>query len=546
MLKSRDRLNTIDPKSPHYGEGMYNFFRRTVFQGLAGQLGASLTIVLMSWNLVDHWLLLTYLFVHHLLLALATYCQVSSWTIAKRGPDGIPMYTAGTGIVARIWCGSLCWMALPACQDFTFVVINGIVLTACAAGMMITQGPLKTLARQSLLSLLLPICLVCFYSGYFTLGLAVLFFLYVVAIKGINQMHLAYCELIARRVESVEIAKTLKNKNQELRELNHDLEREMLQREKSEQERAQLQEELIKASREAGKAELATGVLHNVGNVMNSLNVGVGLLEDSVRDKIRLQVQAAQEMLQEHAEDLPRFFAEDPRGKHLLPFLVQLVQNAENIGQQLEDLRDKVEHVNAVVAAQQNFADSANVTSNVGLAELLDTALQMLDSQIKKHQVRIVRDYQDCPDLWLDKQRLVQVIVNLVKNAILATDEAGIEDPEIQLRIRNVASEDEAIIEVTDNGVGIPEDNLDKVFQHGFSTRKDRGGHGFGLHHSACALTEIGANLSASSLGAGNGATFTIRLPIEEVATESVEKIANPIPLPTTNGLAVQTQPSTV
>ena len=67
-------------------------------------------------------------------------------------------------------------------------------------------------------------------------------------------------------------------------------------------------------------------------------------------------------------------------------------------------------------------------------------------------------------------------------------------------------------ISVKDNGVGIPKENLRKIFQHGFTTRSD--GHGFGLHGSAIAATQMHGSLSVDSAGDDQGATFVLRVPI--------------------------------
>ncbi len=113
------------------------------------------------------------------------------------------------------------------------------------------------------------------------------------------------------------------------------------------------------------------------------------------------------------------------------------------------------------------------------------------------------------PPITVEKHKVLQILVNLMRNAKFACSESGLPDRQMTLRVSRDA--DIVKISVSDNGVGIAPENLTRIFSHGFTTRKD--GHGFGLHSGALAATEMGGRLSVQSDGLGLGAAFTLELP---------------------------------
>jgi signal transduction histidine kinase len=113
------------------------------------------------------------------------------------------------------------------------------------------------------------------------------------------------------------------------------------------------------------------------------------------------------------------------------------------------------------------------------------------------------------PPITVDKHKVLQILVNLVRNAKYACDESGRSDKLLTLRIEGAPGG--VRICVIDNGVGIPAENMSRLFTHGFTTRVD--GHGFGLHSGALAAQELGGSLRVMSDGPGLGATFVLELP---------------------------------
>ncbi len=303
-------------------------------------------------------------------------------------------------------------------------------------------------------------------------------------------------------------AKLEMDRDDEIGILSSELDRMM---EKLARSRAQLAE----TARAAGMSEIATGVLHNVGNVLNGVNVSANLVARSAGHLNTGDLERMTEILEEHREDLGAFVESDPRGRHLLPFLGELTRS---LGEQkgailaeLASLSEGVEHVIDLVRSQQAFAGRAGPLEPASLAKELDSALNIsLQACGGNAGIEVVREYEDVGDIPVDRHRLMEILVNLIQNAKQAMDEADGCDRRLVLRV--LRQDGETVrLEVEDSGVGIEEENLTRIFNHGFTTKAD--GHGFGLHASANAATEIGGRLHARSPGPGRGAVFSLDLP---------------------------------
>jgi signal transduction histidine kinase len=298
----------------------------------------------------------------------------------------------------------------------------------------------------------------------------------------------------------------------------------------AEAEREQLQKELISASRQAGMAEIATGVLHNVGNVLNSVNVAACIVGEKIRQSKVPALGKAVAMIQEHQQDLPEFLTRDDKGKQLPGFLGKLADflaEEQNIllGE-VDQLHRSLDHIKQIVSAQQQFARCGEQKETFSLPEVIEDAINMNILALGRHGVTIEKQYGDCPAVFSDKHKVLQILVNLISNAKKAVKDVNVAEKKVTLSLDTIERDGKTIarLRVIDNGVGIPAENLQKIFQHGFTTRSD--GHGFGLHSSAIAARNMGGALAVSSDGAGKGATFTLELPA--ATTEAVvREVAN-------------------
>ncbi|MEM7455558.1 MAG: ATP-binding protein [Planctomycetota bacterium] len=498
--------------STAYMQSMYGFFVRARAQNVVGHMGASIFVFAMTLPYLSVASGLLYLVVHQLLMLLVAFTFYSKWTNQRLNRYGLPAFALTANLLAKSFLTSIVFMNHEPGQSYLFCLIVMMVAYACAAGTMVTLGPLKRLARQDLICMLTPGLIGCFYWGHNYVGLGTIFFIVVVAVAGLNEMYGTYCELIKLRAGSQANAETLNKSNKRLKSAIHSLQVEADFRIQAEKEREALQQSLVEASHEAGKAEIATGVLHNVGNVMNTVTVSSGMMQESLRTRVCERLDAAIAILETNEEDLAGFFNSSEQGSHFIPFMKQLGDQAREVLDEINTLRDNVDHVNSVVAAQQSYATTCGFHSVVSLRDVIETSLQIVAVQLQRNEVTVIRNCdRDCMAMT-DRQKLIQVLVNLFRNADHSIAEFGSDIRELTIRLTR-KDESSYLISVTDTGHGITEEVMEKIFQHGFTTRQAHGGHGFGLHHSVIAMEEMEGSLTVESDGHGRGATFHLVVP---------------------------------
>src|SRR5882757_1940205 len=287
----------------------------------------------------------------------------------------------------------------------------------------------------------------------------------------------------------------------------------------AEERERNLQRQLRDASRQAGMAEIATNVLHNVGNVLNSVNISAGLVTERVRKPRAAGLSKVVSLLKQHETDLGAFVSVHERGKHLPPYLAQLSEHLmldQQVAlQELDSLRKNIDHIKEIVAMQQSYSKLVGVPEKLVVAGLVEDALRMNIGAFNRHGVSLKCDFEDVPEIVVEKHKVLQILVNLLRNAKYACEASGKTDKQVVMR---VAKQTEGVrIAVTDNGIGIQPEHMARIFSHGFTTKKE--GHGFGLHSGALAAKDMGGALRVDSAGPGFGATFTLDLPLKSPET---------------------------
>ena len=281
-------------------------------------------------------------------------------------------------------------------------------------------------------------------------------------------------------------------------------------------ELAKAQQRMIEMSRLSGMAEIATGVLHNVGNVLNSVNVSTTIAIGKIREFRVDNLLTAIGMLQQHDDDMAAFLRHDPRGQRLIPYLAKLGKSLQEEREvaltELGRLEDHVGHIKTIVATQQNYAKVSGLIEGVCLAELVEDAFHIVQPSFERHGVRLERDFEDLPQFAADKHKILQILLNLLRNAKEAVKQSENEPRFIRVSIRR-HGDDRVRIEVKDSGIGLAQENLTRIFAHGFTTKSD--GHGFGLHSGALAAQQMSGSLWAESDGPGRGAVFILELPLD-------------------------------
>lgn len=282
-------------------------------------------------------------------------------------------------------------------------------------------------------------------------------------------------------------------------------------------------QELVSTARRAGMAEIATGVLHNVGNVLNSVNVSVSVAVNKVQKSEVSGLVKVGKMIESNKSNLVNFLTDDERGKHVPDFLIEVIDcigaEQNNLLKELRSVVTGLDHIKEIVSAQQRHAKDGKVRQKLSPAALFDMAVEMDLGSSSEQPAAIVRNYEEIPAAAVDKHKVLQVLINLLSNAKRAVNASSNPHKRINLSTHLIdgPSGKRIQFEICDNGVGIRTENLARIFSHGFTTRPD--GHGFGLHSAANAAREMGGNISATSEGEGCGASFILELPFETLST---------------------------
>lgn len=297
-------------------------------------------------------------------------------------------------------------------------------------------------------------------------------------------------------------------------------------RKKTEEELARVSEEMVRSAHYAGMAEIATGVIHDVGNILNSINVSCDVMRETIRTSQVGNLLKVNQLLEEHSEDLAEFLSSHPRGRlvpRLYPELGRSIdKELSSLDQELANLSRSINLIRDVISTQQERTSAEGLREETEIEPLVEDALNLQNANIANHSVRVVREFGgDVPPVMTEKTKLIYVLVNLIKNGVEAMLGGDVQDR--VLRIRLYQQDGDVVIGIGDHGVGIAEKDRERVFAHGFTTKDD--GHGFGLHASANYVSEMGGLIEFDSEGEGMGTEFRVRLPLDpEQAASSKTK----------------------
>lgn len=311
------------------------------------------------------------------------------------------------------------------------------------------------------------------------------------------------------------------NQNVELEHTNQSLVVEITERKKVESEREVLNHRLQEASRRIGMAEVAASVLHNVGNVLNSVNVSVGLIHKVLERTPVDKFARVGQMVQDHMNDLSNYLVQDEKGKQIPSYLVKLAAqvntNFADVNKELDSLDQNIDHIRRIVMAQQGHAKTQVLLEHIQLKDIIEQSLAINKDGLEKAGITVVREYAEVSAALCDRHQVLQIMVNLVNNAIHAMKVVPDRSHRLTVAIGYHAESNERVqIHVRDTGMGVAPDNLKRLFTQGFTTRE--GGQGLGLHSSSLAAKLLGGVLSASSDGEGRGATFTLDLKLAQAS----------------------------
>lgn len=290
--------------------------------------------------------------------------------------------------------------------------------------------------------------------------------------------------------------------------------RDIQNRKKYEEAVKQLNSQLVTSARRAGMADVATSILHNVGNILNSVNVSMGLIREYAEHSYQQKLRAAESLLEKNITHLTEYITSDERGKLLPTYLLSLSNELENnqkiILEELDNLQCKIIMIKDITIAQRSFSGITGLVEEVDVMEQIDLAIKMCSADLESQHIEVIKSTMDNYTLKTDRTKLLQILINLIHNAKDALIESTTQNKKLIIEVKKIKNDIEIFIQ--DNGIGILSEHVDKIFSLGFTTKET--GHGFGLHGSAISANELGGTIRAESGGHSKGATFILTLPL--------------------------------
>ena len=271
-----------------------------------------------------------------------------------------------------------------------------------------------------------------------------------------------------------------------------------------------------------GKIEVIDTILHNVGNAVNSVSTGIDTISRTLRDDTLMgRLEMLVKALEEHEDDWVGYISNHPQGRLVLPFVLalgkDLVRRDQRIRKAAKRARGRSEHIAEIIRTQRVFKRQAGAKKEVDLRESFAEVVGLMELPLLAAGVKVEIDCENAPrTVYTHESELQQSIVNLVKNSVDAINARGVTresewTPTIWMRayVRGT----HLMMEVEDNGIGIPSDKLHAMFSPGYSTKKE--GTGLGLHSTANFIRRSGGLIWAVSEGVGHGAKIRMEVRLE-------------------------------
>ncbi len=279
---------------------------------------------------------------------------------------------------------------------------------------------------------------------------------------------------------------------------------------------------LMEAAHRAGMAEVAANVLHNVGNVLNSINVSAEIVSEKIVNSEISNLQKLANIVVQHSGNISDFLSNDPQGKHIPAYLFEaaehLVKRKTEITDNLNSLIKNVRKVKEIIKSQQLYTMNETHRDLVQISEIIENAIEINNAGLERFKIEVIREYGDLEKVTIDKHRLLQIFVSIIDNAQQALTESPNEPKILTISTRRTDSK-KIRIEITDNGIGIKPEDRTKIFKQGFTTKPE--GHGFGLHSCMLTAKDLHGSINVQSKGINQGTTVTLELPLAEIEVKN-------------------------
>ena len=275
-----------------------------------------------------------------------------------------------------------------------------------------------------------------------------------------------------------------------------------------------------------GRLEVVETILHNIGNAINSVAVGVDTVyEQLANNELSSRLTALANALEAHQEDLGDYITNHPQGQRVVPFIQALASDLSEVDHELREttqrVREKTSHIVDIIRTQKSHGSAQDMRKDINLAEAFSSAVKVLQESIKSRNIGIEVDCDGAlEEIRIQESQFHQMIVNLVKNSIEAIDEFEELNEAPFIRVRAESDADWLRIDVTDNGIGLDTEQSREIFSAGYTTKQK--GTGLGLHSSANFVIAAGGKISASSDGYRKGTTIHIVFPCSRISPPSL------------------------
>ncbi len=262
------------------------------------------------------------------------------------------------------------------------------------------------------------------------------------------------------------------------------------------------QQKLVEDAYNKGLIEVTSGIIHNIGNIVNVISLSFDELITSKESNENILPKFLDSVILKELNNLPNLANSSPnlnKAKDILPKLLEYHNEFEQeFKNKIEFLLKKVYHLKEVVQLQQNFVGSLGTEDYNDITNIADEVLEIYDSSLIKRNIKVQKSYTDKPQILCDKAQIIQLISNFIKNSYEAIEEKDMKEGLI--KISSYIKDNNFFIELYDNGIGIKENNLNKLFEFGYSTKKENGsGSGFGLHSCKNIVEKYGGTINVES-----------------------------------------------
>ena len=301
-----------------------------------------------------------------------------------------------------------------------------------------------------------------------------------------------------------------KETEEELRRYRENLEQLVEERTR---ELKETQQKLIEQAFESGRAQLAAMMLHNIGNAMTPLTARVDALKASLPEHVVTYLEKSYAELCDHVDNLGTYIRENPRGQKVFEYLGELIDSLKefqaNLHLNVDKMQTSLDYVGNILSLQQTYTlDEKEIRQMTDLNSLIESALQMQAGALDERGIAIVRDLQgDLRELLIDRNRMVQVLVNLIKNAYEAIDARPETGTSGQIHVKSYSDRGRIIVEIKDSGIGIDPGRFEDILELGKSRK---GSMGLGLYYCKMFMQINNGMLTFDSNGIGQGTTFKL------------------------------------